>query len=65
MFESVFCDQRDTHLLVDESIIDLLSPPEKMISSEVLEGVPLLVLANKQDVPVMYDLLTLIRPCSG
>lgn len=27
-----------------------------MISSEVLEGVPLLVLANKQDVPVLYDL---------
>lgn len=26
-----------------------------MISSEVLEGVPLLVLANKQDVPVLYD----------
>lgn len=27
-----------------------------MISSEALEGVPLLVLANKQDVPVLYDL---------
>lgn len=38
------------------SLIKLLSPPEKMISSEVLEGVPLLVLANKQDVPVLYDL---------
>lgn len=29
-----------------------VSPLEKMISSEVLDGVPLLVLANKQDVPV-------------
>lgn len=28
------------------------SPTDKMISSEALEGVPLLVLANKQDVPV-------------
>ncbi|RXN03715.1 ADP-ribosylation factor-related 1 [Labeo rohita] len=28
----------------------MLVEPEKMISSEVLEGVPLLVLANKQDV---------------
>lgn len=27
-----------------------------MISSESLEGVPLLVLANKQDVPVLYHL---------
>lgn len=26
---------------------------EKMISSEALEGVPILVLANKQDVEVM------------
>lgn len=31
------------------------SPTDKMISSEALEGVPLLVLANKQDVPVMCD----------
>lgn len=28
------------------------SPADKMISSEALEGVPLLVLANKQDIPV-------------
>lgn len=28
---------------------------EKMISSEMLDGVPLLVLANKQDVPVLCD----------
>lgn len=28
------------------------SPADKMISSDALEGVPLLVLANKQDVPV-------------
>lgn len=28
------------------------SPADKMIGSEALEGVPLLVLANKQDVPV-------------
>ncbi|XP_078105470.1 ADP-ribosylation factor-related protein 1 isoform X1 [Sander vitreus] len=34
---------------------------EKMISSEVLEGVPLLVLANKQDVPVLYDLFDSLR----
>lgn len=35
---------------------------EKMISSESLEGVPLLVLANKQDVPVLshLDLSTVI-----
>lgn len=31
---------------------DPVSPTEKMICSEALEGVPLLVLANKQDVPV-------------
>lgn len=30
---------------------------EKMICSESLEGVPLLVLANKQDVPVLYPIL--------
>lgn len=34
----------------------LSSPPEKMISSEALEGVPLLLLANKQDVPVGYEI---------
>lgn len=32
-----------------------------MISSEVLEGVPLLVLANKQDVPVLCDLFNLTK----
>ncbi len=53
---SIFCDDRNGSLHVVESIIQLLSPAEKMISSEVLEGVPLLVLANKQDVPVLYDL---------
>lgn len=36
--------------------LPLFSPPEKMISSEALEGVPLLVLANKQDVPVLWSL---------
>lgn len=35
-----------------------------MISSEVLEGVPLLVLANKQDVPVLYDLYSDVYPWS-
>ena len=35
-----------------------LSFSEKMISSEVLEGVPLLVLANKQDVEVSTYLHT-------
>lgn len=40
-----------------------LLSPEKMISSEALEGVPLLVLANKQDVPVLYDIK--LRSCSG
>lgn len=32
-----------------------------MISSDVLEGVPLLVLANKQDVPVLSDLSHLMQ----
>ncbi len=53
---SILCDDRNGSLHVVESIIQLLSPAEKMISSEVLEGVPLLVLANKQDVPVLNDL---------
>lgn len=35
---------------------------EKMISSEALEGVPLLVLANKQDVPVLCGPRDLLRP---
>lgn len=29
-----------------------LPPPEKMVTSEALDGVPILVLANKQDVEV-------------
>lgn len=29
-----------------------LRPPEKMVTSEALDGVPILVLANKQDVEV-------------
>ncbi len=61
----MFCDDGNTRLLVVESIIWLSSLPEKMISSEVLEGVPLLVLANKQDVPVLYDLLNPLRPHPG
>lgn len=39
------------------------SPTDKMISSEALEGVPLLVLANKQDVLVMCDHLSHKRSC--
>lgn len=38
-------------LALNYSTLSLCSS-EKMISSEVLEGVPLLVLANKQDVEV-------------
>lgn len=34
------------------------SPADKMISSEALEGVPLLVLANKQDVPVQQRVIS-------
>ena len=45
--------------------ICILSPTEKMINSEVLEGVPLLVLANKQDVPVLYDVFNSLTPCPG
>lgn len=47
---------------------DPVSPTEKMISSEALEGVPLLVLANKQDVPVRLVLsprFTFSHPYSG
>ncbi|XP_006806077.1 ADP-ribosylation factor-related protein 1-like [Neolamprologus brichardi] len=50
-----------------ESVIDLSSLPEKMISSEALEGVPLLVLANKQDVPnclSVPDIKTTFSDCA-
>lgn len=51
---------RKSHLdlcfLTQHPLTKLPSPlAEKMISSEALEGVPLLVLANKQDVPVKCD----------
>lgn len=51
--EEVTCD---LCFLTPNPLTTQPSPPtDKMISSEVLEGVPLLVLANKQDVPVMCD----------
>lgn len=44
----------DLYFLTHHPLTTQPSPPtDKMISSEALEGVPLLVLANKQDIPVM------------
>lgn len=37
------------------NLLLFLSFVEKMITSEALEGVPILVLANKQDVEVKYE----------